>query len=321
MTPRGLRGRRAVLGIIAAAALAAGGTAAVAAASAGGVSAHGASANEVSAHGVSAHGAAVHRTASTAQVRAALVRYLSTSRPLASVTSGGGLKPGSPDSTAGSRGSAQVGSYNWSGYADTAAPGTFTAVSATWRQPATICSPEQRLTSTWVGLDGFSDSTVEQDGTLAYCFEGQAAYYTWWEMYPGGTVTVGSAVRPGDLIKASVTESAGSYTLSVADLSHRSNSFSTVQPCAPAGSCQDSSAEWIAERPAFSIGIAPLSVFTPWLVSSATRTANGTKGSIGSGPGATGITMVDATQTYALDNISGLRFGGTSFSARWLNSY
>ena len=28
-------------------------------------------------------------------------------------------------------GSAQVGSYNWSGYADTAAPGTFTAVSAT----------------------------------------------------------------------------------------------------------------------------------------------------------------------------------------------
>ena len=100
MTPRGLRGRRAVLGIIAAAALAAGGTAAVAAASAGGVSAHGASANEVSAHGVSAHGATVHRTASTAQVRAALVRYLSTSRPLASVTSGGGLKPGSPDSKA-----------------------------------------------------------------------------------------------------------------------------------------------------------------------------------------------------------------------------
>ena len=210
MTPWGLRGRRAVLGIVAAAALAAGGTAAVAAASAGGVSAHG-----VSASGVSAHGATVHRTASTAQVRAALVRYLSTSRPLANVASGGGLKPGSPDSTAGSRGSAQVGSYNWSGYADTASPGTFTAVSATWRQPATICSPEQRLTSTWVGLDGFSDSTVEQDGTLAWCFEGQAAYYTWWEMYPGGTVTVGSAVRPGDLIKASVTESGGNYTLSV----------------------------------------------------------------------------------------------------------
>lgn len=306
MTPWGLRGRRAVVGFVAAAALAAGGTAAVAAASGG---------------GVSANGATVHRSASTAQARAALVRYLSMSKPLANVASGGGLKPGSPDSTAGSRGSAQVGSYNWSGYADTASSGTFTAVSAAWRQPATICSPEQRLTATWVGLDGFTDSTVEQDGTLAYCFEGQATYYTWWEMYPGGTVTVGSAVRPGDLIKASVTESGGNYTLSVRDASRPSNSFSTVQACAPAGSCQDSSAEWIAERPAFSIGIAPLSVFTPWLVSSATQTANGTKGSIGSGPGTTEITMVDATDTYALDNISGLRFGGTSFSARWLNSY
>ncbi len=186
-----------------------------------------------------------------AQARAALDRYLSMSKPLANVASGGGLKPGSPDSTAGSRGSAQVGSYNWSGYADTSSPGTFTAVSAAWRQPATICSPEQRLTATWVGLDGFTDSAVEQDGTLAYCFEGQASYYTWWEMYPGGTVTVGSAVRPGDLIKASVTESGGNYTLSVTDASRPSNSFSTVQACASAGSCQDSSAEWIAERPAF----------------------------------------------------------------------
>jgi len=300
-----------VLGLAAAAALAAGGTAAVAAASAGGVSAN----------AVSANGATVHRTASAAQARAALVRYLSMSKPLANVASGGGLKPGSPDSRAGSRGSAQVGSYNWSGYADTASPGTFTAVSATWRQPATICSPEQRLTATWVGLDGFTDSTVEQDGTLAYCFEGQASYYTWWEMYPGGTVTVSSAVRPGDLIKAAVTESGGNYTLSVTDASRPSNSFSAVQACAPAGSCQDSSAEWIAERPAFPIGIAPLSVFTPWLVSSATQTANGTKGSIGSGPGTTEITMVDATDTYALDSISVLRFGGTSFSARWLNSY
>jgi len=296
-----------VLALAAATALAAGGTAAVATATAG---------------GISAHGATAHRSAPAAQVQAALVRYLSMGKPLATLSSDGGLRPGSPDKSAGPRGSAQVGSYNWSGYADTAAPGTFTAVSATWRQPATICSSEQRLTATWVGLDGFTDSTVEQDGTLAYCFEGQASYYTWWEMYPtNSVVVVGSAVTPGDLIKASVTGSGGSYTLSVTDASRPSNSFSTVQACAPAGGCEGSSAEWIAERPAFSIGVAPLSVFTPWLVSDASQTANGTKGSIGSGPGATEITMVDATQTYALDNVSGLRFRGASFSARWLNSY
>lgn len=45
-----------------------------------------------------------------------------------------------------------------------------------------------------MGLDGFDNQTVEQDGTLAYCFEGAAYYFTWWEMFPGGSVTVGSSV-------------------------------------------------------------------------------------------------------------------------------
>ena len=308
MTPWGLRGRRAVLGLAAAAALAAGGD------SGGGRG------QRRRSFGQRRDGAPGRLGGASTGGPGPLPEHeragCRPTWPAAAASS-----PAARTARAGPRGSAQVGSYNWSGYADTASLGTFTAVSATWRQPATICSPEQRLTATWVGLDGFTDSTVEQDGTLAYCFEGQASYYSWWEMYPGGTVTVGSAVRPGDLIKAAVTESGGNYTLSVTDASRPSNSFSAVQACAPAGSCQDSSAEWIAERPAFPIGIAPLSVFTPWLVSSATQTANGTKGSIGSGPGTTEITMVDATDTYALDSISGLRLGGTSSSARWLNSY
>ena len=117
-----------------------------------------------------------------------------------------------------------------------------------------------------------------------------------------------------------MTRSGSSYTLSLTDHTTPGNSFSTVQTCAIT-TCLDQSAEWIAERPAFPIGITPLSTFTPWTPFSASQTANGAKGTIGSGPGATAIQMVDATDTYQLDSVSGLRGRGTSFSARWLNSY
>jgi Peptidase A4 family len=63
--------------------------------------------------------------------------------------------------------------------------GTFTAVSGSWRQPVAFCTQEQELVATWVGLDGYDNMTVEQDGTLAWCFQGAPCYYTWWEIYPG----------------------------------------------------------------------------------------------------------------------------------------
>jgi len=309
------RARRTVVGFAAALAFVAGGTAAVAASTVSHVSARS-----------SAQAIAAHRTEQAARARASLLRYLSEGyRPQADLARDGGLRPSSPNLNAGSKATAQVGSvgsYNWSGYADTSAAGTFTAVSGSWRQPATVCSQEQRLTAFWIGLDGYSDSTVEQDGTLAYCFEGVPSYYSWWEMYPGNSVTVGSTVRPGDLISASVTVADGtSYTLSLTDSTTPANSFSTVQTCLPAGTCQNSSAEWIAERPAFQVGITPLSFFLNWSLTNGSQTSDGTKGSIGFGPNATKITMVDATLTYPLVSISAPRSGGTGFGAHWLNSY
>jgi Peptidase A4 family len=259
----------------------------------------------------------------TALARASLLRYLRASRPLADLAgSNGGLKPSSPNMSAGPNSTVQAASYNWSGYTDESAAGTFTAVSATWQQPATVCSQEQRITAFWVGLDGWNDPTVEQDGTIAYCFEGQPNYFTWWEMFPGDPVTVGTTLRPGDRITASVTVTGGTnYTLSLTDASRPGNGFSTVQTCLPAGTCQNSSAEWITERPAFTIGVAPMAFFFNWNPQNASQVSDGTKGSIASGPNPTQITMVDATSSYALDRISELGRAGDAFSANWLNSY
>jgi hypothetical protein len=260
-----------------------------------------------------AHAATATKAELAAKARIALTRYLRSYRPRAQLA-----RPGGVNVKAGAGSASAVGSFNWSGYADHASAGTFTSVSAMWRQPGTVCSREQELTAFWVGLDGFDTETVEQDGTLSYCFEGAAYYYTWWEMFPGASVTVGSTVQPGDLITAAVHRSGTSYTLSLRDASHPANGFSTVQSCT---TCENDSAEWIAERPAFSIGITPLTFFRSWNVAGATQTSNGARGTIGSGPNATQITMVDATETYPLDSVSGLVARGSGFFAHWLDSY
>jgi len=262
-----------------------------------------------------AHVATAAKAELSAKARVALTRILREGyKPSAEL-----VKPGEVNLKAGASGTTAVGSYNWSGYADSSTTAnTFTGVSATWRQPATQCSPEQELTAYWVGLDGYSNATVEQDGTLAYCFEGVAYYYTWWEMYPGASVTVGSTVQPGDVIAASVERRGTSYTLALRDYTNPANSFSTVQSCT---TCTNESAEWIAERPAFPIGITPLAYFRNWTPVGAVQTSSGAKGPISAGPNPTQITMFDATQTYPLDKVSGLIAGGSSFVAHWLNSY
>lgn len=265
--------------------------------------------------------AAQAQAAQVARARLSLVRYMKAGNPLALLTSGSGPKPSGPNLSAGTQGAAQAGSFNFGGYVDSSSAGTFTAVSTTWVQPATFCSPEQRVTAFWIGLDGWTSTTVEQDGTLAYCFEGKPYYFSWWEMFPAPITVIGSTVRPGDRITASVTVSGGSnYTLSLTDATTPADSFSTVQTCQPT-TCQDSSAEWIIERPAFNIGVGPLSAFSNWNVLKASQTSGGVTGSISAGPGTTQVSMVDATATYPLVSVSGLNRAGDSFTERWLNSY
>ena len=215
-----------------------------------------------------------------------------------------------------------VGSYNWAGYADISSTAdTFTKVSGSWAVPALTCTAEDRVTSDWVGLDGATDATVEQDGTASQCFEGTALYYSWYEMYPAGTVEVGTTVAPGDAIGASVTRSGSSYTLKLTDFTTAGNSFTKKATCATT-TCLDESAEWIAERPAYSTtGIVPETQFKTVKFSKASETANGTTSTISGYSGTNDdIACVDSTDTYDIVTTSGLT-GGNSFTNTWKNSY
>jgi len=148
----------------------------------------------------------------------------------------------------------KVSSTNWAGYADT---GTgFTKVSGSWTEPTTKCpSSGEAIAAYWIGIDGYSSQTVEQDGTLAFCDKGQLADYSWWEMYPSNDIqVVGTGVKGGDKITASVVRTGTKYALKVTDATTKGNNVSENETCA-AATCTDTSAEWIVERPSGSTGL------------------------------------------------------------------
>ena len=64
---------------------------------------------------------------------------------------------------------ATVTSSNWSGYAATGGTGAFTSVSSSWAEPTGKCSSGDQYSSFWVGLDGYSSSSVEQVGSDVDC--------------------------------------------------------------------------------------------------------------------------------------------------------
>jgi len=209
----------------------------------------------------------------------------------------------------------QVESTNWSGYADTGS--SFSKVTATWTEPsAASCGFTISLAAFWVGIDGYSSDSVEQDGTLIECYFGTVYQYTWWEMYPTNDIqTVGDTLAGGDSISASVVRSGDSYTLAVTDSTHTADSFSTTQTCSD---CANSSAEWIAEAPSGEAGVYPLTDFSSWTAANATVTEGSTAGVISSFTDDE-ITMVDSSGNVKAQPGS-LNSSGNGFSVTWKRS-
>jgi hypothetical protein len=211
-------------------------------------------------------------------------------------------------------------STNWAGYVDKKTSGKYSEVTGSWTQPKATCGSGQSLAAFWTGIDGLTanDPTVEQDGTLIECSKGKPTYFSWWEMFPSNDIqTVSTAVRPGDHITSSVTRSGTKYTLKLTDSTHPGASFSTIQSCG-AGTCVDTSAEWIAEAPSTTTGVLPLTKFGSWTLTGATVTAGSKSGTIKTFPHEK-ITMENNSgqvkaQTGALNS------AGNQFKVTWKRS-
>ncbi len=274
-----------------------------------------------------------------AQARAAFIKYMSSHASVLSHGSwtspgaqshGGWVSPHASHASTTAPGGHSITealSYNWSGFGDaaTTASQRFSYVSGRWTVPNVTCptSPYQNgdvFLAQWVGLDGLTNTTVEQLGSAAECFEGVLYYYVWYELYPAGTVVEGTAAcindnigcpRPGDQISASVSVTPGTsgednYSLNLTDYTTPGNSFSVTQQCA-AATCADASAEWIVERPAFELPfgaeILPLADFTRATFEQGSVAVNG--GRPTSIQGYSGpvydLAMIDDSGSYYLD--------------------
>ena len=173
----------------------------------------------------------------------------------------------------------------WYGYADTNSGGhTYREVSARWAQPATKCTSTTSAAAFAAGLDGYTSPSIEQAGTLVECAGGTAHYYSWWQVYPDtGVQIVGTSVRPGDQIAASVTKAGTRYTVKLTDATTQANSFTHTLTCA-ATTCTGASAEWVAQPVNGAGGVYPIAPFATWTVSGATVTSGSVKGVISTFP-------------------------------------
>ena len=236
-------------------------------------------------------------------------------------------------------------STNWSGYAVTAASGsTFSSASGSWTVTS-LTGTGTAYAAFWVGLDGYSSSTVEQTGTLSISSTTATrhgstttyTYYAWYEFYPanmyeittatstlnGGSVS--ATVAPGDSISASVTYTGNNgFSVTITD-STKSWTFTTTGIVSNAAR---SSAEWIAEAPSSSRGVLPLGDFGTVSFTNcyATLTGSSTAQPISFfGSNVQSIEMVTETYNFRTHRYvitpeatpSGLGSDGASFSVTW----
>lgn len=214
-----------------------------------------------------------------------------------------------------------VTSSNWAGYAvetclSTPTTDAVSFVQGSWVEPTVKCtSGETAYAAFWVGIDGYSSSSVEQLGTDSDCSSGSPSYYAWYEMYPAAPVTLSLTISPGNPITASVSYTSSHFVLKLTDQT-TGKSFSVTKSYKPA---KRSSAEWVAEAPSSSSGVLPLADFGTVDFTNCTATLEGTTGPISDSSWENAqMTMASGSTTKA--STSSLGSSGASFSSTWHHS-
>jgi hypothetical protein len=220
-------------------------------------------------------------------------------------------------------------SENWSGYAALAGKGDkLTSVSAEFTVPSVNCanSSAGAYTGEWIGLDGFSSATVEQEGVEAYCASTTSTpeYEAWYEMYPSAAVAFTGAINPGDAIRLSTGryKTGDSYLLTLLDFTTGAG-FSTTQACPSGSSCLASSAEAIMEAPSDATGILPLADYGEMTFASAKVEANFTtkeEGTLAASKYWSTAEIQMVSSSDALESDPGPLEGGSDFCTTWLSS-
>ena len=215
-------------------------------------------------------------------------------------------------------------SVNWGGYAAARRGRPFRFVQGTFFVPYVNCSTTPgSLSAHWIGLDGFSNDTVEQAGVVATCNGTTPEYAAWYETFPQFPVYPNIAIRAGDSITVSVffRRSTRRFEISLTDTSNGAHFFRALG-CPAGASCQRASAEAISEPPtSTTTGILPLADFRAESFTGVRVTDQaGHRGTLRSGRWST-VKIINVSQTdgAVIDQPTQL-FQGTAFGNYWMRS-
>jgi len=145
---------------------------------------------------------------------------------------------------------------NWSGYAKS---GSYSSATAQWVVPSVSATSGSTYSSAWVGIDGFTNSSLIQTGTESDYYSGSAHYNAWWEILPAPETPINSiTVHPGDVMTASITKGSGSsWTITIRDATNGQSFTTTQNYTGPGGSV-----EWIEEAPSIGGRVATLAHYS-----------------------------------------------------------
>ncbi|MCI4364298.1 MAG: G1 family endopeptidase [Thermoplasmata archaeon] len=221
-----------------------------------------------------------------------------------------------------------ISSTNWAGFAVSSAKNTVTDVRSSWAVPAisgTCPLLTNQYSSFWVGIDGYSSTTVEQIGTDSDCSGGSPSYYAWYEYFPNPSRTITSlTISSGDKIYAEVNYTGGSFLLTLKDTT-TGKSFSANRTLPGA---LRSSAEWIAEAPSGLTGVLPLADFgtvgfghvNTGINHTCVATISGVTGPLTKFSSIHRITMVNVLGTSTKAQPSTLGPYGAGFTVKWVST-
>jgi len=114
-------------------------------------------------------------------------------------------------------------STNWSGYAQTSGPHTFTGVTDTFVVPTvSAVSAGRQFAADWVGIGGFSDPTLVQAGFQTVVKKkdkkSTVTYGAWTEILPQAEDPLSLTISAGDVVTVTVQETAKNmWTMTVDD--------------------------------------------------------------------------------------------------------
>lgn len=177
-------------------------------------------------------------------------------------------------------------SLNWSGYAVATNLTNPDAKSVTdtygsWTVPNLLSTPGTSYAAIWSGIDGYSNSTVEQIGSLHIWSNGVQQNFAWFEMYPRGLFQiVGFPVSPGDVIGSDVSY-IGKNTFNLVIVNYTENVYFIVPTSYTKHfKAERSSAEWIVEAPSSLSQVLPLADFGTVIFTNCKTTINSVTGPI-----------------------------------------